>query len=114
MPEVLMVIVDPRFGRIVAEVMHHVPDIMQQRCGNQCRAFPLRFRQQRRLQRVLPLVDRAQPVLPMPLAIDDRGKFIEARIADVHFIQLSFVMAHNIVRPRARQSAPPLPGMTFP
>ena len=87
--------------------MHHVPDVVQQRRGDQGGVFALCLRQQRRLQRVLPLVDIAQPVLTMSLAVNDRSKFIEARIVHVHFIQLSLVTCQDIAGPPAQQSAIP-------
>ena len=60
-------IVHPLSSRVLAEVVHHMPDIVQQGGGDFRSRQPHAFGKQGRLERVLALVDRGQTVLAFRL-----------------------------------------------
>jgi hypothetical protein len=69
--------------------MHQMPDIMQQRGGNQRRGTTLTLCLPGGLQSVLALRDIMQPVLAMALAINQIGQFLQARIFSICHDELS-------------------------
>jgi hypothetical protein len=77
----LVHVVDAAPGRILAEIVDHVADVVQQRGehgGGRCR---IGFSERRRLQGVLQLADLAQTVAPRGPASKDLQEFLAEGIA---------------------------------
>jgi hypothetical protein len=77
----LVDVVDAAGGGILAQVMDHVADIVQQRGQHGGRRRVIGFGQCRGLQRMLELVDRAQAVATRGAADEDVQKFLTEWIA---------------------------------
>ena len=79
--QLLMHVIDAAPGRILAQLMDHVADIVQQRGQHGGGRRVVGLGKRRRLQRMLQLVDLAQAVAARGAADEDVQKFLAQGIA---------------------------------
>ena len=99
----LMQVVDPCFGRVLAEIVHHMADIVQQAGDDQRLGAALPLGQPAGLQRVLLLVDVGQAVLALRLQGQQIGDALQPGIGHRAVIRLGYA-ADAIRATRERQT----------
>ena len=90
-----MHVVDAAPGRILAQLMDHVADIVQQRGQHGGGRRAVGLGQRRRLQRMLELVDLAQAVAARGAADEDVQEFLAQGIAHAPFLARTARIAGN-------------------
>ncbi len=75
-PKLLVPVVDADAGRVLAQVVDHVADVVQQGGDDQRRRLPVRLGLGGGLQRVLELVDAGQAVTARRPAVVDPEEFV--------------------------------------